>query len=51
MSNSDNYDRAERAIMAVFGDTSVPASETKENLRALADSIELMLESVGDDDE
>lgn len=49
MARSDElYDRAVEAISELFGDTSIPKIVTRENLEALKDEIDAMIESLED---
>lgn len=49
--NESLYDKAVAAIMELFGDTSVSQSETKRNLRVLIGEIDILMETLSDDDE
>lgn len=44
------YDKAVKAIMELFSDTSVSQSQTKRNLSALIGEIDIMLETLSDDE-
>lgn len=45
------YEKAEAAITDMFSDTTVSISEAKENLRALIDHLEMLLDSLPDEDD
>jgi hypothetical protein len=45
------YERALEAINQLFSDTSVPASETRRSLQAVADDIGIRLEALPEGDE
>ena len=51
MSNEVLYKRAMDAITALFSDDSVSTSKAKENMRSLCDEIEMLIDSLGDDNE
>lgn len=44
------YELAEKAIMDVFGDTSVPPGETRESLQGLIDHIQTLIESLPEEE-
>lgn len=46
MSNEDLYQKALDAITELFGDDSVDADKAEENLRALKDEIDVMIDSI-----
>jgi hypothetical protein len=46
MTNEELYEKALEAIRDMFGDTSVGASKTRENLEGLIDEIEMMLDTL-----
>lgn len=45
-----NYDELKDIVFQYFGDKSRPASETREDLRALAEECETLAESIPRDD-
>ena len=47
--NETLYKKAKEAIQELFGDTSVGADETKRQLKALLDEIDMYLEALAQD--
>ncbi len=47
---SEKLKQAEKAIDAIFGDTSVSPEQTRDDLESLRDKIEMLLESLPDGD-
>lgn len=43
-----DYEQLKEHVLDYFGDTSRPASETKADLRALSEEIDMLIESMGD---
>lgn len=46
MTNEELYNRALKAIEELFSDMTVPQSRARENLEALTDEIQIMLEGL-----
>ena len=44
------YEKAKQAIMDLFGDTKVSQAETKRNLNALISEIEILLDTLSDEE-
>ena len=42
------YEKAKQAIMDLYGDTSVPAEETRRNLNSLVFEIEVLVDALTD---
>lgn len=48
MKHIELIETAKEAIKAVFADTSVPSSQTKESLEELRDEIDMLIDTVND---
>lgn len=51
MSNDDLYENAEEAINKLFYDTRVSVGQTRDNLETLKMEIDILLDTLGEDDE
>lgn len=49
--NEELYKKAEKAVEELFNDQSVSTGKARANMRGIIDSTEILLETLGDDDE